>query len=307
MAGVGGGADQGVVTPEAVRLELATATVGSRGVAFLLDLVVLSTITALLSVATAMLDVDLGSAPVPGWLGVSVLVVAGLAVLLGYPVGFETVWHGRTPGKAALGLRVVTREGGPIGFRHAMVRAVFGLLELLGTVGALAIVTAMINPRGQRLGDLVAGTLVLRERSAAGPARAVDFAPPAGLEEYAARLDLGRVGGRDYQSVRTLLLRFDELTPQARARLARQLAVALEPRVRPAPPGGIGPESFLRCVAAAYQQRGRPSSSEAATAAAGHEPADDRSRPATAAGGERPAESREPPPAPPRGPFAPPG
>lgn len=276
-----GGSDEAVITPEAVPLELATATVGSRGVAAIVDLLVLGATVTALGLAVSQLAAGAGGA-LPDWIGVSILLVAALAVLLGYPAGFETLWRGRTPGKAAMGLRVVTREGGPIGFRHAIVRAIFGLVELLGTLGAVAVVTALISRRGQRLGDLAAGTVVLRERSAGGPARAIDFEPPAGLEAYVGSLDVGLVSPRDYQTVRTLLVRADQLTGEARRRLARRLADDLLGRVRPPPPAATTAEAFLRCVAAAYQRRG------ARTAAS------TRDRPATSEPTGQPRPSRPP-------------
>ena len=86
-------------------------------------------------------------------------------VLWGYPTVMETLWRGRTIGKIALGLRVVTVEGAPVRFRHAAIRATLGLVDFLLTSGAGAVVSVLMTHRSQRLGDLVAGTVVLRERT----------------------------------------------------------------------------------------------------------------------------------------------
>jgi uncharacterized RDD family membrane protein YckC len=99
--------DRGVVTPEAVLLDLDTATVGSRAVAYLLDLAVLGIGYTALGIATAILG---GGGFVPGWVGITLLLLLVFAWQFGYPIGFETLWRGRTPGKAAMGLRVVTTE-----------------------------------------------------------------------------------------------------------------------------------------------------------------------------------------------------
>jgi hypothetical protein len=118
----------------------------------------------------------------------------------------------------------------------------------------------------QRLGDIVAGTLVLRERSGLPAAAAIDFAPPRGLEQFAGMLDTSGMTGEQYQAVRTFLLRSQALLSQARASLALQLADPLAVRLRPPPPAGVSPELYLQCVAAAYQRRQRPASPDPASA-----------------------------------------
>jgi uncharacterized RDD family membrane protein YckC len=116
----------------------------------------------------------------PDWLGIALVLLLVFALQFGYPVGFETLWRGRTPGKAAMGLRVVTVEGAPVRFRHAATRAAIGLLELTGTAGAIAVIASLSSARGQRLGDLAAGTLVIRERRARGrPGRCPSRRRPA--------------------------------------------------------------------------------------------------------------------------------
>ena len=117
-------------------------------------------------------------------------------ILVGYPIAMETLWNGRTLGKAAMGLRVVTQEGGPIRFRHAAIRGIFGLIEIWIFLGSIAVVAIIFSKRNQRVGDMVAGTIVLRERSVASPGVAVSFPPPPGYEAYVGiarrHADLGR-------------------------------------------------------------------------------------------------------------------
>lgn len=249
------GPPAGLVTPEAVPLDLPVADLGSRGIAYFLDLVLIGLLlTALLLAGSAIEDTvpDL-----PTWLGVTLVLLLVFGVQLGYPVGFETAWRGRTPGKAALGLRVVTVEGAPVGFRHALIRAAMGLVDFQLTLGAAGVMTALFNQRTQRLGDIVAGTLVLRERTGAGTAVSERFAVPAGLEQHAEHLDVTALGPGDYQAVRSFLLRARGLDPATRRRLAERLGDALSPRVRPAPPAGVPAEAWLQAIAAAYQRRSR--------------------------------------------------
>jgi uncharacterized RDD family membrane protein YckC len=245
-----------MVTPEAVALEFRTANLGSRILAYLIDMVVV--VAGILAglFAVALLG-QASDVVVPDWVALTIVLVLLPAWWLGYFIAFETLWRGRTLGKAALGLRVVTKEGAPVRFRHATIRGLLGLVDFLVLGGFLAVVFILFTRDNQRLGDLVAGTLVLRERSALAAPAPVSFTPPPGLEHYTATLDPSGVGNEEYQAVRTLLLRAPSLSPGPRSALALQLANPLAARLRPPPPAGISPELYLQCVAAAYQQRQR--------------------------------------------------
>jgi uncharacterized RDD family membrane protein YckC len=245
-----------MVTPEAVALEFRTANLGSRILAYLIDMVVV--VAGILAglFAVALLG-QASDVVVPDWVALTIVLVLLPAWWLGYFIAFETLWRGRTLGKAALGLRVVTKEGAPVRFRHAAIRGLLGLVDFLVLGGFLAVVFILFTRDNQRLGDLVAGTLVLRERSALAAPAPVSFPPPPGLEHYAATLDPSGVGNEEYQAVRTFLLRAPSLSPGPRSALALQLANPLAARLRPPPPAGVSPDLYLQCVAAAYQQRQR--------------------------------------------------
>jgi uncharacterized RDD family membrane protein YckC len=244
-----------MVTPEAVALEFTTANVGSRILGYVLDTLIVGIVSFLL-----ILPLPLTDAALPEWLVVSILVIVIPGWYFGYFVVCETLFRGRTVGKVAMGLRVVTKEGGPVRFRHAAIRTLLGLVDFWILSGFFAVLLILLTRDNQRLGDIVAGTIVLRERSALPAAAPVDFAPPAGLESFAAVLDTSGMTGEQYQAVRTFLLRSNKLLPQARASLALQLADPLAARLRPPPPEGVQPEQYLQCVAAAYQRRQRPPS-----------------------------------------------
>src|SRR6266545_7405259 len=241
-----------MVTPEAVALEFTTANVGSRILAFVIDAAIVTVVSFL-----GILPLALTDATLPDWLVASILVILIPGWYFGYFTVSETLWRGRTVGKAALGLRVVTKEGGPVRFRHAAIRSLLGLVDFAIAGGFFAVVFILLTPDNQRLGDLVAGTLVLRERSGLAAPAPVSFHAPAGMEAYTSALDSSRLTIEEYQAVRTFLLRADSLPPGPRAALALQLANPLAGRLRPPPPAGSTPELFLRCVAAAHQQRQR--------------------------------------------------
>ncbi len=191
----------------------------------------------------------------PAWLGVTLLTIVTFLLLFAYPIIFESLSDGRTPGKALFGLRVVTTDGAPINFRHAALRGCLAIFEILMTTGAVAVIATFLSARNQRLGDYVAGTLVLRERNALPVPRAVAFTPPPGTEYFVESLDVGSLRPEDYSNVRSFLLRSSKLDRAARHQLATGLATQYVHRLNAAVPPDMGPELFLLCVAGAYQRR----------------------------------------------------
>jgi uncharacterized RDD family membrane protein YckC len=249
-----------MVTPEAVALELPTAGAGTRLAAALLDWLIVIVgeylLSTLLIMGLALAQVG-AAGSLPDWVLIATTLFLLTFTMFGYFIISETLWRGRTVGKAALGLRVVTREGGQIRFRHAFIRGVFLLIDGLASIGSVGVISILASRRSQRLGDMVAGTVVLRERTALRSPVAVTFAPPPGLEAYTAVLDTTRVGIPEYQAVRSFLMRANSLAPHARYELAVKLANPMRELVRPLPPDGVQPELFLAAVAAAHQRRQR--------------------------------------------------
>ena len=243
--------ESGIVTPEAVLLQFETAGVGSRTAGELIDVALQVAALALVALAVYSLSGTVG-----GTISTIAALVLTFLIIIGYPVAFESLWNGRTPGKAALGLRVVTVEGGPERFRHAAIRGIIGLFELWIFFGTIAVVSVILTRRDQRLGDLTAGTIVLRERTASSTAAVpVSFAPPYGYEGYVASLDVSALTPTQYGLIRSFLLRVMQLTWPARSALAATLGNQTAAQVRHTPPAGINPEVFLVCVASAYQRR----------------------------------------------------
>lgn len=255
----------GVVTPEAVRLEFSEANVGSRGVALLLDGFVMFFILMVLNTAIGFLLAS-ATGTVPGWVAATTLLVANLLVIFGYPVTFETALRGRTPGKSAMGLRVVTVEGAPVTFRHAMIRAALALVDFGVTFGLGAVLATLLSKRHQRLGDMVAGTVVLRQRTGEEAPWASQFSVPRGAESYAVTIDPSGLSAGDYELVRSFLLRARTLAPQPRREIAERLAAVLARKLDHQRPATVSAELFLSCLAARYQQRHwRPDQPPAAT------------------------------------------
>ncbi|MGW0366518.1 RDD family protein [Streptomyces sp. NPDC002990] len=238
-----------LVTGDAVVLGLRPARLPSRALAIVLDLIVYLTgymlITVGLAYATASLD-DAANA--------AVAVGSFLLVLVGVPIAVETLTHGRSLGKLVCGLRVVRDDGGPIRFRHALVRGAMGVVELLGTFGAVACIASLASERGRRLGDVFAGTLVIRERVPGARVMPVP-PPPPWLAGRFAGLDLSAVPEGLWLAIRQYLTRMGQLDPQVSAAMAAKLADDLVARTGALPPAGVPAAAFLMAVVHERQSR----------------------------------------------------
>jgi uncharacterized RDD family membrane protein YckC len=248
---------RGIVTPEAVVLEFETGGVGSRTIARLIDLffqivLLMMGLSAIGIVVGSLFTFDYGSA-----VAATLVALVALLVIFGYPI-FMEVRFGATVGKLLFGLRVVTVEGGPIRFRHAAIRAFLQLVDVwLIPIGVVGVLAMLLSPQSQRLGDLAAGTVILREQSSALRSMPVAFLPPPALLPYVATLDASAVTTEQYGVIRTFLMRATRLTPAARASLCDRLAHAVAGRMNQPVPPWLHPEQFLVCVAHAYQRRHR--------------------------------------------------
>lgn len=223
------------------------AGVASRAGAKALDMLALAGIYLVLAFVAAFMFTAL-----PDVGGAVVAVVVSPLVYFGWFVTFETVLQ-RTPGKAAFGLRVVGADGTPVRFQQALLRNLVGLVELVFLGGFIAIIVTLFSSSDQRVGDMVAGTLVVRERSARSMVAPARFSSPRSYEAYVSSLDVTAMTNRQYELVRAFLLRVHELRPMARGQLAVRLANPLAGVLSHSPPPGLHPEIFLACVAAAWQ------------------------------------------------------
>ncbi|MFF2023833.1 RDD family protein [Streptomyces sp. NPDC058171] len=238
-----------LVTGEAVALELQPAKLPSRGLAVLIDLTlavaVYIGVTVGLIAAAASLD-DAAMA--------AVSVASFLLLLVGVPIAVETLSHGRSLGKLACGLRVVRDDGGPIRFRHALVRGAFGAIEILLTFGTVASIASLASERGRRVGDVLAGTLVVRERVPVARSAYVP-PPPPWLAGQFSSLDLSGVPDGLWLAVRQYLTRMSQFDQQAGWDMARRLAEEVVARTGATVPQGVPPAAFLAAVVHERQSR----------------------------------------------------
>ncbi|MCA1656892.1 MAG: RDD family protein [Actinobacteria bacterium] len=232
-----------VATPEGVTLEVSLAGVGSRFVAALLDQLIRLAVLGALFLGLALLR------PVAevSWGGVvAVLLVAVFVVQFGYDVAFETLASGRTPGKRWTGLRVVKMGGAPVGFLSSALRNLLRLVDYLPGFYLVGILAVLFTKNNQRLGDLAAGTIVVRERrrpaSPLPPAHSP--AAPGPSTADSGLWDVSAITSEEVATVRRFLDRRTSLAPDARQRLALDMATRLGPKVV-GPPREWQAESFL--------------------------------------------------------------
>ncbi len=238
-----------VVTPEAVVLDFRAAGLGSRTLAKMVDLMI--QFVALLIAVIAVATVALASPSV----AIVLIVVTIFLIFYGYSAVLETVWNGHTVGKRLFNIRVITTEGGPVRFRHAAIRSMIGTFDFFFPApgGLIAVSFALLTKRSQRLGDLAAGTIVIRDRNA--HQRPVFFAPAHGAESVAGNLDTSLLDPAHYTLIREVLLRGPDLMPEARWRLTEQLADRVAARTGNQRPPGLDGERFLVSILHAHQAR----------------------------------------------------
>ena len=192
-----------------VAIDLPVATAGSRGLAQAIDLVfvaVLQIAILLLAFVGSMALSGLGARV--GEIVFAVAIIAVFAIQWGYFVAFELAWEGQTPGKRALGLRVVDETGGRAAFTKLAIRNLLRVIDFLPMLYGTGILVMLSSGRGQRIGDLAAGTLVVTTTKARRDARVW----PPGFQ------------GKDVQLVERWFDQRATLAPQRRQKLALELA-----------------------------------------------------------------------------------
>ncbi len=237
-----------LVTGEAVLIDLPPASVPQRIVSGLIDL-----ITYLILLAAVVWFVY---TQVP-WVSDADTAAATLVSVVGClvvaPMTVETVTRGRSLGKWIMRLRTVRDDAGPIVFRHAFVRALLGFVEIYAFSGVPALISSLCTARAKRMGDLAAGTYVVRLE----PLRPIPAAPPMPppLAGWATACDIAPLPDGLSVSVRQFLLRSATLSPPARAHLADLLMAQVAPLIAPPPPAGAPVGEVLAAVVAETRRR----------------------------------------------------
>jgi uncharacterized RDD family membrane protein YckC len=242
-----------VITGEAVVIDVPFARFPSRTLALIIDITI--QLVLLFGLGGVALAAGLGGGLDPAAVAAISLTVSVL-VIVGYPALFETLSRGRSLGKLALGLRVVSDDGGPERFRQALMRALLGVLEIWLTLGFLALVTSLLSTGGKRLGDIFAGTFVITERM---PGRLEPTAPmsalPPVLAAWAATAELSGLADATAEAARQYLTRYYNFTPATREEFGRRIAATVAAQVTPPPPAGTSAPDYLSAVLAERRNR----------------------------------------------------
>lgn len=245
-----------IETPEHVTFEYELAGLGSRIVAALIDVVIVGLVILFLFLIILLLGtanvLDTG----PWFLALGL--VGAFAFFWGYPIGFELFWRGQTPGKRALKIRVV-REGG-YGLTPAVVvvRNLLRLADFLPAAYGLGLGLMMFNRRYKRIGDFVAGTIVIKEPSQAPPPPRVPIRTLAEAEadqvaQYR-RAGVHRLQPPQVQMIEDFLRRYPELEIEARRRILEQICDVLRSLLGEEIPRN---EKYLRLLLKAYRESHR--------------------------------------------------
>ena len=240
--------DLGIITGEAVTLEVRSTSFVLRAAGVLIDLAAEVGLFFALLYGIFLLTT---ATQADSAIGTALVVVDVVASFIVAPAVLETATRGRSLGKLAVGARIVRDDGGAIGFRHAFIRALMGLVELLFTFGSVAAIVGLLNRRAKRLGDMLAGTVSQHERVPRPPVNAVGV--PLQLTEWARIADVARLPDPLARRITQFLVQASRMTPESRTRLAAQLAADAAPYVAPAV--DVDPELLLAAVAAIRRDR----------------------------------------------------
>ena len=221
-------------TPENVVFDYEVAGIASRSIAAAIDtfiLLIMQIIVYLTLIAVVI--ITLRGLPDPegsalGWI-IAILGLIGFALFWGYYIFFEMRWNGQSPGKRWLHLRVVRTDGMPITFTESLIRNLVRLIDFLPAYYGLGLIVMFVNSQARRLGDLAAGTLVVRDHAPVTLEQITAPRPRRRIAESPATIDLSveRLTAQDIQMIEDFLSR-DGITEDIGRRILKVLALRLD-------------------------------------------------------------------------------
>ena len=232
-------------TPEQVELEFEISGVGSRFLAMALDTLIQAAIYIVLGVTVAVVPVF--NKTVGTW-WFAIIVLAFFCVYWGYFALFELFWRGQTPGKRLVGIRVIKESGRPVNAIESVGRNLMRVIDSLPTMYATGLVVMLINKKNKRLGDMVAGTIVVheRKRDSERPDWSALDGTGAGVPAIVAGIE--QVTAADLELIDLFLKRRHELAPSVRDSMAHRIAAQLRAKVHADEWTGLSDEQFLEQV-----------------------------------------------------------
>lgn len=240
--------EEELITGEAVALDLRPADFILRAAGAIIDWIVyfLVFLGVVLVVSSPLVAEFVDEATLTA-ISISALVMCVVVI----PTTVETITQGRSLGKLAIGARIVREDGGAISFRHAFIRSLVGVIEIFMTIGGIATITALFNPRSKRLGDIMAGTYSQHER--VSKVTPPVFGVPVELGDWATTADVARMPGGLSRRIAQFLRQANGHSETSRRRIAHDLASEASRFVSPVPE--CDAEIFLAGVSAVRRDR----------------------------------------------------
>jgi uncharacterized RDD family membrane protein YckC len=251
--------EHSLLSPEKVYLKLKLAGVGSRFAALFIDSIFQSILAGFIIFVMVFLggfsfeEVFVRMNFSGGWM-IAIILFFTFTIFYGYNIFFETIWSGQTPGKRFIKLRVVQENGSSIAFVQVLIRNILRVIDSLPTGYAIGIISVMISKKNQRLGDMAAGTIVIRENGEDAPA-AVNFEVRETAWSGVARLHLQEIGEEDFAVLKKYLLRRETLRQDELLVMDQKLALFFSQKLGLKPEETGNSVEFLKQVAAMYQHR----------------------------------------------------
>jgi uncharacterized RDD family membrane protein YckC len=263
-----GFADQlSIETPEGVDLRYSVAGIGSRCLAQLIDQAIICVFyIVMVIVFSVVLAAGLSQKldTMSNWF-VAIFLFINFLLIWGYFVLFEAYWHGQTPGKRALGLRVIKDGGRQITLFEAMARNLLRVVDYLPGLYLTGVITMLCNKRNKRLGDLAAGTIVVHERvedqglltmATSGWRPQANPVTGPGAAMFAADA-VGRLTGKDLVVIEAFFARALDLSLGTRLTMAEQILGQMTAKMGVEAPAGVHPERALEAIAMGMRGSGR--------------------------------------------------
>ena len=241
-------------TPEQIPLEFPLAGIGSRFLALAVDTCIQAVAFALLGSIAYTLGSRGPKMPARGAWTLAIVVLMTFILQSGYFALFEAVWNGQTPGKRLTHLRVIQDSGRPITVFEAVARNLLRIVDSIPGLYGVAIISALFSAKNKRLGDYVAGTVVVHEKPAV-----IETGLRWDLEASPApsRYDASRLKPEEFQLVEAFLVRRNQLAAAVRAETGRQIVQRLAARLEFSPEDAQQPEPLLETLATAYRSQAR--------------------------------------------------
>jgi uncharacterized RDD family membrane protein YckC len=241
-------------TPEQTALEFPLAGIGSRFLAMTIDtsIQLVAFFILLLGLAVVVPKLRSFGSIAPQW-AIAMLIVAGFLIYYGYFAFFETAWNGQTPGKRYAQLRVMKDDGRPINAYDAITRNLLRIVDQLPVLYGVAIISVFVSKQNKRLGDFVAGTVVVHEKTVEAARPFLEIRP----DDSAMAYDVSRITLDELQLIETFLQRRDTFEPALRGSMASQISSRIAQKLEVQVYGWPANEKFLEAVHTQYRASGR--------------------------------------------------